>query len=41
MITYLLILIFLVILLSPILSRKVEHHIELFLLGVGIITPSR
>lgn len=38
MITYLLIVIFLVILLFPILFKKVEHHIELFLLGVGVVT---
>ena len=35
MITYLLILIFLIILLFPLLVKKVEHNIELFLL-VGI-----
>jgi predicted cation transporter len=38
MITYLLILIFLIILLFPILFKTVERHIELFLLIVGIVT---
>jgi predicted cation transporter len=37
MITYLLILIFFVILLLPLLVKKVEHNIELFLLATGIV----
>ena len=40
MITYLLILIFFVILLFPLLVRKVEHNIEIFLFAVGIVTVS-
>ncbi len=38
MITYLLLLVFLVILLLPIFVKKVEHNIEIFLLGMGGIT---
>jgi predicted cation transporter len=38
MITYLLILIFFVILLLPLLVKKVEHNIELFLLAIGVVT---
>lgn len=38
MITFLLILIFFVILLLPLLVKKVEHNIELFLLATGIVT---
>jgi predicted cation transporter len=40
MITYFLILIFFVILLFPLLVRKVEHNIELFLLVTGVIAVS-
>jgi predicted cation transporter len=38
MITTLLIVIFLVILLFPLLIKKVEHNLELFLLAVGMVT---
>lgn len=38
MITYLLIGIFFIILLFPLLIKKVEHNIELFLLATGIVT---
>jgi len=38
MITYILIAIFFIILLSPILMKKVEHNLELFLLIIGAIT---
>jgi predicted cation transporter len=40
MITYLLIFIFFVILLFPLLLKKVERNIELFLLSTGIVTVS-
>lgn len=40
MITYILILIFFVILIFPLLVKKVEHNIELFLLVTGIATVS-
>jgi predicted cation transporter len=38
MITYILIFIFLIILFSPLLVKKVEHNLELFLLVIGSIT---
>jgi predicted cation transporter len=38
MITYILIVIFLIILLLPLLMKKVEHNLELFLLIIGAIT---
>jgi predicted cation transporter len=37
-ITYLLILIFILILFLPLLVKKVEHNLELFLLAVGSVT---
>ena len=38
MITFLLVIIFIIILLVPMLVKKVEHHLELFLLITGGIT---
>ena len=38
MITYVLLFIFFIILLLPLLVKKVEHNLELFLLVIGVVT---